>query len=44
MINKVVEELKLQRCIFEVYFAYNTILGVYPQLTADINELGEIPM
>jgi len=28
--------------ISEVYFGYNTILAVYPQLTTDTNELCEI--
>ncbi len=30
------------KSICEVYFVYNTISGVYPQLIADINELAEM--
>ncbi len=33
---------QLQGCISEVYFGYNAILEVYPQLTADINKLSDI--
>ncbi len=33
---------RLQRCISEVYFGYNTKSEVYLQLTADINGVYEM--
>lgn len=33
---------QIKGCICEVYFAYNTELEEYPQLSADINELDEM--